>query len=161
MINKVIGWIKQHKRLVVIVLLVLAAVISIAVLLLKPKVPSIPAPGEKLSVIATIPPPGEFRSVWTTDKITFVFDEKISPKTVDYSITPYVRSRTVIPEGPTDSFSIISLDGWRESIEYTITLSKNLTSLDNKKLGDDYIFKFTRVVPQPGDPDYPKPIQED
>src|SRR3989344_2461653 len=111
---------------------------------------------ENLTLVSTSPNPPIYKSIWTTDPIVFTFGQILNPDTIKYSITQYVRRRILSNYEPSKSFSIISLDGWQEDVEYTVIIEKGLLSLDGKfELKENVTFKFMRELPQPGDPEYP------
>ena len=147
-------WIKKYK--IAITAAVFIIILLVLYLYLNTKTSTTPiSNATPLNLIATIPNEGVTRSVWEVEKIKFVFDDYIDDKTIKYSITPNIKSRTISTETPVKHFEILPISGWKEGVEYIITISKDLESLKGNKLKEDIVFKIKRISPKPGDPDFP------
>ncbi|KKQ95222.1 MAG: hypothetical protein UV74_C0001G0105 [Candidatus Woesebacteria bacterium GW2011_GWB1_43_14] len=118
-------------------------------------------PGREFKLLEVYPAPPEFISIWSVEPINFTFNEPINFESLTYKASPGNSSDYQLKKDSNFSFSIVPTNGWRENTEYTIIISKSLTSINKNQLNEDIKTTFKRVLPQPGDPEYPDVIPEE
>ena len=122
----------------------------------KPDKQPIPPPTkEALTLTKVSPQPPIFESIWSTEKITLVFNKPIDPKTIFHQISPSEDLKLIFSESSPNSFSFVPLTGWEENIQYTLSISKRLSSTFGEQLEKDLEIKFTRRAPE----NLPEPIE--
>lgn len=122
----------------------------------KPDKQSTPLPlKETLTLINVRPQPPVFESIWSTEKITLAFNKPINPKTIRYQISPPEDLKLIFNESSPTSFSFVPFTGWEENVQYTLSVSKQLSSTSGEQLEKDLEIKFTRKAPE----NLPEPIE--
>lgn len=100
------------------------------------------SPGD-IELLSIDPQPPTIKSPWSTEPITFIFDQPINVETVKYTVSPPIETK-VTQTGRLNEFSIVPLTGWDDGREYTINISEDLQSLSGGKLKDSIEISFTR-----------------
>lgn len=106
----------------------------------------------KLSLVSITPTPPEFKSIWSTEKISLTFDQIINPDTISYRVSPSTRTKTIFDDSQPQTFSIVPLTGWQENQVYTITVSQKLSTPNHLQLDSPLTFTITRKLPNLDDP---------
>lgn len=158
-IANIINWLKANKLKVAFILLVALILIAIFALIRK-KSRITEVPQRHLTVLATNPLSGDLASIWPTVKIKFTFNELIDPDTIKYSVSPYLKTRIIAEERPSNSFEILSLEPLKEGVEYKFTITKTIKSLKGLNMEEDYVFPIRRLTPKPGDIEFPVDLDE-
>lgn len=119
------------------------------------KQPIHPPTKEALSLIKVNPQPPTFESIWSTEKITLIFNKPIDRKTIYHQIFPQEDLKIIFSETSPTSLSFVPLTGWEENVQYTLSVSKRLSSTSGEQLEKDIEIKFTRHAPE----NLPEPIE--
>lgn len=149
MLSKLKAFIKRYWPIFVLSLIV-GSIIALA--LIKKRLPYVHTDKilmpRALSLIDVFPKPPFFESAWSTELISFSFDQPLDPETIKYSVNPEENTRLVVKSDSPNSFSILPLTGWEENQEYSITVFKSLSSKNGYKLNNDITIALTRRFPQ-------------
>lgn len=114
-----------------------------------------PTTKEGLTLIKINPQPPTFESVWSTEKITLTFNKPIDQKTIYHQVSPPEDLKIIFNGASPTSFSFVPLTGWKENVQYTLSVSKQLSSTSGEQLAKDLEVKFTRHAPE----NLPEPIE--
>lgn len=114
-----------------------------------------------LNVVKTDPENNVLKSVWSVEPVVIYFDEEINFSSVNVTSEPNPGVRYDVFNNNPKALSIFPFNGWDANVTYTITLSRQTRSKAGKPLAKDYTFTFKRLIPHPGDPEYPDvPLDE-
>ncbi len=119
------------------------------------KQPTPPPTKEPLTLTKVSPQPPIFQSIWSTEKITLTFNKPIDPKTIYHQVAPPEDLKLIFNQSSPNSFSFVPLTGWEENVQYTLSVSKRLSSTSGEQLEKDLEIKFTRHAPE----NLPEPIE--
>ena len=149
MFDKIKTFIKKY-LLMIILSLMLGSIT--ALMFIKKQLQPIPKDkiliSQMLNLVDISPKPPVFESTWSTELIKFTFDQPLNPETIKYNIIPQENTRVVFKSDSPNAFAVLPLTGWEENQEYSITVSKDLSSKDGYKLNRDGSVAFTRKLPQ-------------
>jgi len=166
LLRKIVNFISKYKVIFVLsvflllIILILRLFTKNTMKILQPPQPPITTQINYLNLISTEPNPPFYKSAWSTDLVVFAFDDYLDPDTISYQISPYTKTRAKTHLEPSKTIEIIPLEGWKQDIEYTISINASLSSLNRKTLQNSIEFTFKRSVPEPEDPEFPYPINE-
>jgi hypothetical protein len=102
----------------------------------------------EFKLVSIDPKPPLIVSVWPDEPITISFSQPLVRNSIKYKIEPPLNSRIIFDEDSSFSFRILPLkDAWEENKKYTITLSKEIKSTQDKSLDNDFSFEITWQLP--------------
>jgi len=115
-----------------------------------------PSSQQTALVLETISPqPPTYESLWSTHKITFTFNEEVDKNTINYQVSPSVKTKLIFDDNNPKSFSILSLTGWGADQPYVFTIDSSLKSINGRSLPQDINITLTRIEPSLNPDDFP------
>ncbi|MDP3888725.1 MAG: Ig-like domain-containing protein [bacterium] len=99
-------------------------------------------PIKELTVLKNFPSPGPHQTSIPGEAILFTFDQKIDPQTISFDVSPKITLKWNLDPGQSTLSLYPTSVPWEENKEYTITISKKLSSVGGNKLKEDLIYNY-------------------
>jgi hypothetical protein len=155
--NKLLKWIKKNKMASLAIGLFILLILLLSYFGIgsdneqQPTPPPAVVDNTPFFLKTITPTPPTFTSIRSTEPIIFQFNKPININSVKVAIKPDVEYQIIYKSTDPTKFGVVANEGWDVDKEYTIIVSKTLSSITGTPLSEDITTSFTRKSVKSGD----------